>query len=146
VNAFSRRDAMNRQNPSRARGTPFGIGSPPFLGILLLTAFALGASGCGLLRGEREPAWGIGGERSDRFTIEVENQNFNQARIYARWNGDRRRIGSVGGNQTETFTLRWSSRQLRLEVDFVAGGGFVSDPITVNQGDNLIFRIPARAR
>jgi len=84
--------------------------------------------------------------RGDSFSIEVRNDNFNQARIFALWNGDRRRLGSVGGNQTEIFTLDWRTQDLRLEVDFLAAGGFVSDRISVNPGDQLYFRIPAGAR
>jgi len=114
-------------------------------GILALTALALAASAC-LPLGESESVWGLGGASDDTFTLAVENRNYNSARLFAHWNGQRQRIGSVGGNQTETFTLDWRTRDFRVEVDFLAGGGFISDPISVNRGDNLIFRIPARAR
>jgi hypothetical protein len=110
-------------------------------GLLILVA-----AGCGTLAGERDSTWTVADTRDESFSIEVRNDNFNQARIFARWNGDRRRLGEVGGNQSRTFNLDWRTQDLRLEVDFLAGGGFVSDRISVNPGDRLYFRIPASAR
>ncbi len=115
------------------------------LGVLVLAALALATSAC-LPLGERDEVWGVGGANSDTFTLQVENRNYNSARLFAHWDGERRRMGTVGGNQTETFTLDWRTRDFRVEVDFLAGGGFISSPITVNRGDNLVFRIPPQAR
>lgn len=113
---------------------------------VLLGVFIILLAGCGRFLGQENSVWTVDDTRDDTFSIEVRNDNFNQARIFAIWNGDRRRLGSVGGNQSETFTLDWRTQDLRLEVDFLAGGGFVSDRIAVNPGDRLFFRIPAGAR
>lgn len=121
----------------RARIVGFAAG----ITLLLLTAAA-----CGSLSGAGAGAWDAGSAEGDDFALVVENQSFNEARIYSRWNGDRRRLGSVGGNQTRTFSLPWRASSLRVEVDFLAAGGFISDPVTVSPGDTVHFRIPPHAR
>ncbi len=123
-------------------------GGRPLLALLVLcgAAVVLAASSC--VPFGREPGTGFRmDERGrDEFVLHVDNHNFADARLYARWNGDRRRIGIVRGNQEQHFTLGWDSRQLRIEVDFLAGGGFVSPSVLVNRGDTVVFQIPARAR
>jgi hypothetical protein len=68
--------------------------------------------------------------------LEVENQNFRDARIYVIWEGVRTRVGMVVGNTTETFRFEKQQGQLlRVEVDFVAGGGFVTEEMQVWPGE-----------
>ncbi|TVR61935.1 MAG: hypothetical protein EA422_12000 [Gemmatimonadales bacterium] len=129
------RSRFSGARPS-ARGTTL-------LGIFLLL---LSMSACASLTGAGAGAWDAERSGEDDFTLVVDNQSFNEARIYARWNGDRRRLGSVGGNRSQTFTLPWRAGNLRVEVDFLAAGGFVSEPVTVSPGDTIEFRIPPHAR
>jgi hypothetical protein len=105
----------------------------------------LGPSGCAARSGE---TWAAGdAERSETVRLTLTNQTFSDARIYARWNGERRRLGIVTGNRSETFTLDWRpGATLRIEVDFVAGGSFVSEGITGWPGDSWEFIIPSRVR
>ena len=43
----------------------------------------------------------------------------------------------VVGKTSQTFTFEWVSDYVTLEGDFVAGGPFVADPISVQGGDHL---------
>ena len=75
--------------------------------------------------------------------LTAENQNFLDATVYAVWDaGIRDRLGMVTGLTSETFDVDVKGSELRLEVDFVAGGSFLSDPIYVGPGDHLQVRIP----
>jgi hypothetical protein len=123
-----------RREPSPAHG---GTRLPRLLLALALVALV---SACGA----KEPAWGIRGEDSGRILLEVFNDNFQDARIFARWNGERQRLGLVTGNSSSRFEMRGRTGTLRIEVDFIAGGSFLSDPIQVGPGENLTFRIPPR--
>jgi len=116
----------------------------PLAVVLLLAGSILAASSCRALGTQPSSGFGPGDRQSNQFVLQVENQNFADARLYARWNGDRRRIGVVTGNRTEYFTLDWDSRQLRVEVDFLAGGSLVSPGILVSRGDTVVFQIPPR--
>jgi hypothetical protein len=133
---------MKREVFMRDRAKARGVG--PILFALVGTLLLAGCAG--VLNGNDGSVWDRGDIRDDEFSLRINNQSFNEARIYLHWNGDRRRLGSVGGNQSRSFDLDWSARTLRIEVDFLAGGGFISDPVTVNPGDDLEFRIPAHAR
>jgi len=97
-------------------------------------------AGCGT----REASWGVSPDDENRITLDVRNDNFLDARVFARFNGERRRLGLISGNSSEQFTLRGRTGSLRIEVDFIAGGSFLSDAVQVGPGDNLTFRIPAR--
>jgi hypothetical protein len=90
----------------------------------------------------RQPIWGVRGEDTGRILLEVYNDNFQDARVFARWNGERQRLGMVTGNSSTRFEMRGRSGTLRIEVDFIAGGAFLSEPIQVGPGENLTFRIP----
>ena len=70
--------------------------------------------------------------------LTVQNNDFKDATVYAVWDsGNRRRIGMVTGKTSATFTFDWVSHILSIEADFVAGEGFVSDPIEVWEGDHV---------
>lgn len=78
----------------------------------------------------------------ERVMLTVHNNNYRDATIYAYWNGVRDRIGMVIGKTEETFTMRWRSEEIQLEVDFVGGGGYRTEIVSVFRGDHLDFRIP----
>lgn len=111
---------------------------------LVLALFAVVAVTALTACASRAPSWGVSPGDDGRISLSVHNDNFQDARVFSRLNGERRRLGLVPGNSSDTFTLAGRSGSLRLEVDFVAGGGFLSDAIHVNPGDNLVFRIPSR--
>jgi hypothetical protein len=104
------------------------------LGVALLLAVSSCASGtAGDNPFDRRSGTG------DNVALTIENRNFNDATIYAHWGGSGRiRVGRVTGNGSETFELEWrGGGQLRIEADFLAGGGYMSDPISVSRGDHL---------
>lgn len=76
-------------------------------------------------------------------SITVENQNFYDANVYALLGTERRRLGSVTGNQTATFTFPWTPQPVRMQVDFIGADGFVTESIPVNPGDDLELLIQA---
>lgn len=89
----------------------------------LLQVFALALVG-GLLAGcahagtsEMEIPEGM-----DTFTLQVDNDNFNDARVYVFWNGRSQSLGRIRGSTTETFELPYHSNRVRLRIEFVQGG------------------------
>jgi hypothetical protein len=74
--------------------------------------------------------------------ITVDNQDWRDATLYADWNGVRQRIGMVVGKTTETFRTPWRDYYVRLDVDFIGGGGLPSrDAIQVQAGDHIDYVI-----
>ncbi len=71
------------------------------------------------------------------LTLVVKNYNFNDATVYAVGAGRRERLGRVSGNGEERFTFRWTSPDLRIEVDFLSGGEETTEPMPVAAGDVL---------
>jgi hypothetical protein len=115
------------------------------LAATMIMIFASGtlASGCAFLsRGSEDDLFDAAAREGEWVRVEVQNQNFLDARIYALWGGTRQRIGLVTGLTTQTLQTEWRTGQLMIEVDFLAGGGFVLDPGPAWPGETLILRIP----
>ncbi len=74
--------------------------------------------------------------------LTVQNHDFRDATIYAYWRGVKDRVGMVIGKTTKTFTMRWRAEEVRLEIDFVGGGGHFTETIPVWAGDHLEYMIP----
>ena len=77
------------------------------------------------------------------LTVEVQNQNFYPATIYAYRSGTRRRLGEVRAHQTRSFSFEWSLSDIRFLIDFLAAGCIFSDRMTVGDDDNLLLIIEA---
>jgi hypothetical protein len=113
-----------------------------------LLALALVTTGCASSGREVEGAdAGFGGESQaevQEAQLTAENQNFSDATLYAVWGaGTRQRLGMVTGLTSQTFKMNLrGSGELRLEVDFIAGGNFTSDRVFVNPGDHVHITIP----
>lgn len=106
-----------------------------------LSALVLVMSACGAGQaGSERPAEA---EPSMDVTLEVENQNFYDARIYLLESGTRRRLGSVPGNDTRSFRFRSRTDQARFVVDFVGGGEFTTTSIQVSPGDKVVLTVTA---
>jgi hypothetical protein len=86
---------------------------------LVLMAMALATVGCA---STGRPVEDEGGAAQD-VEVTVENQNFQDAVVYAIWGaGPRDRLGTVTGNTTETFTTEVrAGGDMRIEVDLIAG-------------------------
>lgn len=98
--------------------------------------------GCAL-RGEGVRPDPETGGAPEPTVLEVENQNFRDARIYVIWEGVRTRVGMVVGNTTEVFRFEKKQGQLlRVEVVFIAGGGFTTDEMQMWPGEVARLVIP----
>jgi hypothetical protein len=106
---------------------------------LTIPVLALMAAACGSHRQQTEaPA---GSDLNREITIEVENRNFNNARVYLVVFGERTRLGQVPSQTTQTFSIAAGPDHVRIEVSFIGGGGFVTEPMSVSPGDELVLQI-----
>lgn len=86
------------------------------------------------------------GETGREVTIEVQNQNFYDARIYLIELGTRTRLGNVSGNSTRVFRFSAEQTEIQILVDFIGGGGgFTTDIMVVNPGEELLLIVTANA-
>jgi hypothetical protein len=108
---------------------------------LAISALALVMSACGAGRAGSEGS--AEAEPSLEVTLEVENQNFYDARIYVLESGTRTRLGSVPGNSTQAFRFRARIEQAQFVVDFVGSGEFTTTPIQVSPGDRVVLTVTA---
>jgi hypothetical protein len=84
-----------------------------------------------------------GADRAREITIEVQNMNFSDARLYAIRDGQRLSIGMVGGKQNATLRVPWDfNQQLRIEMNLLAGPTCVTEALPVDAGDVLELQIP----
>jgi hypothetical protein len=109
---------------------------------MLFIALALAAAGCAT---SGRPVADEGGVTQD-VEVTVENQNFQDAVVYAIWGaGPRDRLGMVTGNTTETFTAEvQAGGDMRIEVDLIAGNNVVTESRGVFRGDDIRVVIPPR--
>jgi len=106
---------------------------------LLLAAGGCGSTGRPLAGAD---PFAQGGAVAAEIRIVVRNMNFYDATITAMGDTGRRRLGTVGGNQTTTFTTPWSfTGGLRLQIDLLAGPTCTTEMITVSPGDQLTIDI-----
>ena len=104
--------------------------SKTFLGALFC---CLLLAACGVTRNVRPPE-----QPSRDITLVAKNQNFYDATLHAiGLGGTRQRLGNVSGNTEETFVFRWSSVELRIEIDLLSVGSIVTEPLPVDEGDEL---------
>jgi hypothetical protein len=110
------------------------------LPVLLLLAALQGA--CAMPWQDERPGPAPADEVETVF-LEVDNRNFLDARIYLVWDGVPDRAGVVTGNTEDTLIIESRPGDLQIQVDFVAGGTRISDPIQVWGGDTVELLIPA---
>lgn len=114
-------------------------------GLLLVLAAGLTLPGCAQLFDRTDSdVWDIASTGGTDITLAIQNDNYYDARVFVRWNGERQRLGLVTGLSSEVFTMSGRTGTLRLEVDFVATRNFISQAVSVGPGDHLTFRIPSR--
>lgn len=83
--------------------------------------------------------------RPTEIRLEVQNHNFQDARLYAiRDAGGRLSLGTVGGKQDATFSLDWNMvQELRIEINLLAGPTCTTETLHVYPGDILELQISA---
>ncbi len=85
-------------------------------------------------------------EKSERTTVRVVNDNWNDITVYAFRNGYRRRLGTVTSFTNRVFALPRAflipSSDLRLIADPIGPrGAYVSEALVVNAGDVVEWRL-----
>jgi len=79
---------------------------------------------------------------SQQIRVNVRNNNFYDASLMAISDTGRRRLGTVGGNQSAVFSMPLSFVSgLRIEIDLLAGPTCVTDFITVSPGSIVDLEI-----
>ena len=104
--------------------------TPSTLGCLVLATAACGSS----LSETRLPP-----PESQELTVEVRNHNHNAITVYAYRGGFRDRIGFVEAANTQTFTFRWPTNDIRFLIDFLAQGCLITESLPVDAGDELLL-------
>lgn len=83
------------------------------------------------------------GNQSGRIRIVVDNQNFNDVRVYAVTTGGRRTLGQVGGRSNATFQMDWRQLdEIRFRLEFLAGDNYETPRLNVSPGDAVDVYIP----
>ena len=97
---------------------------------VLLTA---GCAGRAASRGSDQDPW------NSSLTLEIRNQNFASATIYAYRSGERRRLGHIDGLQTDSLSFKWPWVDLRLFIDFLSAGCVLTESMSVDHDDELLL-------
>ena len=101
----------------------------------MFAAFACaGGGGTGVPTSSVRPA-----DEREEISVEVQNQNFYQATVYAYRAGSRKRLGVVESQRTRSFEFVWITGDLRFLVDFLANGCVLTQPMAVDRGDDLLL-------
>jgi len=82
---------------------------------------------------------------SDSVYVEVANQYFYDARVYALYEGGHRYpMGLIVGNTTSPpVAILWQPRLLAFEISFIGAPGlYLSDEIMLEPGDAIKLTIP----
>ncbi len=107
------------------------------MGMALLVALAGCATGSGT------PAPGVFVEsRPSTVRIEVQNLNFQDARLYTYRRGARAFLGVVAGKRDQSFVIDWDVPQpMYVEIDMLAGPRCYTEELQVDPGDVLELQI-----
>jgi hypothetical protein len=112
----------------------FGVGL-----IVWLAACATGSASPGVGAGELV----LPGR--DSVEIEVSNRNFYDANISYRFFGTVHRLGTVTGNTTKTFAVRYEPAPLVIVIQLIGPNVRLTDEITVSPGDRIQVTVPPDA-
>ncbi len=104
--------------------------SPSALGCVILATAACGSNISEI---------GLPPPESQELTVEVRNHNHNAITVYAYRSGFRDRIGFVEAANTQTFTFRWPTKDVRFLIDFLAQGCLLTESLPVDAGDDLLL-------
>lgn len=111
---------------------------------LLWTMLVFGALPFAAACGGIDPATDPFNPSAGEVVIEVQNQNFLDATIYAIAPGVRRRLGTVTGKSDQRFRLDWDySRPLQINIDLLAGGACRTRELLVNPGEVVLLVVEA---
>ncbi|MBT7126023.1 MAG: hypothetical protein HN899_12750 [Gemmatimonadales bacterium] len=114
-----------------------------FRGAVLIVLAVL--SGCGS-RSSEDP---FNGQRSapSQIRINVDNQNFNDVRLFSLTTRGRMLLGQVGGNAQRTFQVDWRGLdEIRVRMEFLAGADYETNRVDVSPGEQIYLMIPSEPR
>lgn len=107
-----------------------------------IAGFGLAFSAC-LLNTAGSPEWvdefenEFGTENAPELTLEVRNDNFYDATLYAHGSGYKERLGVVNSYSSSTFRFRWPVLDLQIEIDLLSVGSVFTHQMPVDQGETL---------
>ncbi len=106
----------------------------------VFAAFACaGGGGTGAPTSSVRPA-----DEKKTISVEIQNDNFYQATVYAYRPGNQRRLGVVESRETRSFEFVWITGDLGFLVDFFTKGCILTWPLAVDRGDDLLLIIEAQ--
>ncbi|MEJ2538524.1 MAG: hypothetical protein P8188_00855 [Gemmatimonadota bacterium] len=81
-------------------------------------------------------------ETGPPVVVEIRNNNFQDATVYAFREGERQRLGVVIGKTDDAYALPWRPNlTLRLEVRFLGGGACATRPILMEPGQRFVLEL-----
>lgn len=96
-----------------------------------------------------DPFHAAPGVRAEATTISLYAQNFNEedVTLYVMSPSGIQKLGRVGPNRDEFFTVRWDSTlEARVRVEILAGPRYTTNSIpTINPGDRLEVQVGQNA-
>jgi hypothetical protein len=105
-------------------------------------AFSLTTTGCGAGVAST-PRAAFSGNRDEVLQITVRNQQLNEARVWLWVDGQRQRLGSVRGNENETFFHPINNiSTVHMEFDLTLGQRCITANVSLGPGDVVEAVIP----
>ena len=106
------------------------------LRLAILACVSVFVTSCGPLSGHTEEVPMV--MRENEIALHVINQNYYDARLFARWrNGRRVSIGHVTGFDEETLVFRWEYFDIQVEINLLSVGIHYTPWMNVERGDQL---------
>ncbi|MDP2959286.1 MAG: hypothetical protein Q8N53_22895 [Longimicrobiales bacterium] len=108
--------------------------------LMLCLLLGLGAAECGgIARNPFAPPTAA----ETQISVYVENQGFNDVRVYALTSRGSRSVGSVGGNTHLRVSMEWRQMdQISFRIEVLAGRTYNTGAIAVSPGDRVDLTIP----
>jgi len=112
----------------------------PALRRALFLAVGLGATACA---GTARNPFAAPGTAETQLYVQVENQGFNDLRLYAVSSRGVESLGSVQGNTLRRLTLEWRQmEQLSFRMEVLAGRSYTTHAVSASPGDHVYLVVP----
>jgi outer membrane biogenesis lipoprotein LolB len=108
----------------------------------LLLVVGLGVTACAA--GTSRNPFAAPGTADTQLFVQVENQGFNDLRLYAISSRGSQSLGSVQGNTLRRLTLEWRQmEQLSFRMEVLAGRSYTTHTVSASPGDHVYLLIPS---
>ncbi len=133
---------MSKTNSGRAPAEAKGWGRPALRGLFLL-AFLVGGLGCWPFA-QGEAPWGD--EDPPPLQLHVQNHHFHDVVIYVHPDGQRKRLGAVGGFENQTLSLPpdvvSAVRSFRISANPIGSrASYTSEEISGGPGQTVVLTV-----